>query len=242
MPAGPPPAAHQLHAFEQPAGGREDQRPGEIGRRLGENAGRVGDEHFADLGRDEIDVVVADRAIRDDAKVREILELCPAHPSGQQGHDRDPVTPGRGLVGGKPSDVEVCELRRLEEVLELGRDENSVNQSTFSPLGPTYSDCGRMRWSSACCSITWAHQPATRPQANVATKERGSSPSAWSTSAVKNSTLVRRLRPGFASSSTFRLVCSTARARSNSCRFSSAAELIASATLLSTSALGSRTL
>src|SRR3989442_744166 len=94
--------------------------------RLRENGGRVGDEHLAHLRRDVIDVVVADGDVRHDAKVREILELRPADPPGQQGYDRDPVTFGRGLIGGEPSDVEVCELRRLEEVLELGRDENSV--------------------------------------------------------------------------------------------------------------------
>ena len=38
-----------------------------------------------------------------------------------------------------------------------------ARRSTVRPRGPTYSDCGRIRWSSACCSITCAHQPAHAP-------------------------------------------------------------------------------
>ena len=45
-------------------------------------------------------------------------------------------------------------------------------RGTVNPRGPTYSDCGRMRRSSACCSITCAHQPAHLPQANRATNVR----------------------------------------------------------------------
>src|SRR5213076_3267026 len=48
-------------------------------------------------------------------------------PTRQQRDDCQPITTGSRLLIGKPGDVEVGELRGLEEVLELGGDENSVS-------------------------------------------------------------------------------------------------------------------
>src|SRR5436190_17699137 len=37
----------------------------------------------------------------------------------------------------------------------------------FLPVGPVYSDSGRMSRLWACCSMTCAHQPAIRPTAKI---------------------------------------------------------------------------
>jgi hypothetical protein len=145
VPTAPVPAAHQVHTFDESTRGREDQRPGEIGSRIRQHPWRVGDGHLSHLGGDEIDVVVTDRDIRDDAKIGKVLEFGSTNPARQQRHDRHPVALWRGFRGGQPCDIEVCKLRGLNEILDLGSDQNSVGQSTFSPLGPTYSDCGRIR-------------------------------------------------------------------------------------------------
>ncbi len=81
VPAGPLPSAHQVHPLDQVARGREDERPGKVSRGFGEHARCVGDEHVAHLGGDEIDVVIADGDVRDDTKVREMLELGSTDPA-----------------------------------------------------------------------------------------------------------------------------------------------------------------
>src|SRR5205085_11015847 len=42
--------------------------------------------------------------------------------------------------------------------------------------GPTYSDRGRMRRLLSCCSVTCAHQPATRDAANSGVFNSGGKP------------------------------------------------------------------
>src|ERR1041385_1469194 len=126
MPARPLAATHEIDAFAEAARRRENQRPREIGGGFREHAGRVCDQHAAHLGGDEIDVVVADGAVRDDAELREILELAAADPTREQRHDRDPLAAGRWLLGRKPGDVETAQLRRIEQVLQLGGDQDGV--------------------------------------------------------------------------------------------------------------------
>src|SRR6266704_2124846 len=330
VPAGPLAAPHEIDAFDEPTGQGEDQRPRQVGGRFREHAGSVGDENPTHLGGHEIDIVVTDGAVRDDPKSGHVFEFGTADPTRQQRDDCHPVAFWRRLISREPGDVEIYELRRLEEILELRSDQYGMRQVlwdrrllhqhglpasvpanedsrvsnlpaerkavkrarivrdarqhrditvepygetvvvdrremqvtacdvtnivgtradraqardldevgsqhareghrvsceqclppahfygahgvldlgepsraasnqeqcnettghdvppfTLKSRGPMYSDCGRMRWSSACCSITCAHHPATRPQANVATNERGSRPSACSTSAV----------------------------------------------------------
>src|SRR5882762_1403698 len=145
MPAGPLAAANQLDAFDEPARRGENQRPRQIGGRLSENAWGVRDKHLAHLGRDEIDVVVAHSDIRDDAEIGKVLELGSTNPARQQRHECYPVALGSWFRAGQPCDIEVYKLRGLNEILDLGSDEYSMSQSTFRPLGPTYSDCGRIR-------------------------------------------------------------------------------------------------
>jgi len=57
-------AAHELISFDQATCGGEDQRPSEIGRRIGEDVRCVRDNDAASFCGLHIDVVIADRIIR----------------------------------------------------------------------------------------------------------------------------------------------------------------------------------
>ena len=59
-PAFPLAAPHQPLAFRQAPRDREDQRPGEVGHRLGQHIRRVGDDDAARPRVGNVDVVVAD--------------------------------------------------------------------------------------------------------------------------------------------------------------------------------------
>ena len=102
-----------------------------------------------------------------------------AHESvSAEGHAR---ARGEGPFAGhaRGADSDEPAPRNLRERLNRG-----AYVVTVSPRGPTYSDMGRIKWSSACCSMTCAAQPAHRPHANNATNEVGFKPSDCSTSAV----------------------------------------------------------
>ena len=64
-----------------------------------------------------------------------------------------------------------CRMRgarpfRLRET-KARRDYRSASGIHFFPVGPVYSDSGRMSRLWACCSMTCAHQPAIRPTAKI---------------------------------------------------------------------------
>ena len=65
--------------------------------------------------------------------------------------------------------------------------------TNFLSVGPTNSDCGRMRRLFATCSSTCAVQPTTRDTANVGVNMSPGSPTAESTAA--NVPEVKRLLP-----------------------------------------------
>src|SRR5205823_13872482 len=50
--------------------------------------------------------------------------LFRSHPAREQRHDGDVVAFGRRLVGRNPRDVQTLELSRIEQALQLCRDEN----------------------------------------------------------------------------------------------------------------------
>ena len=63
-------AANQPIAFGDAPRERQNQRPGQLGRRLGQHVRRVGEHHAARLHGGHIDVVVAHRDVRDDLQIR----------------------------------------------------------------------------------------------------------------------------------------------------------------------------
>ena len=65
VPALPAALAQVALGVAHPPAGRERQREGELGGRLGQDAGRVGHRHPALAAGVEVDVVVADREVRD---------------------------------------------------------------------------------------------------------------------------------------------------------------------------------
>jgi len=107
-------------------GAREDQRPREIGGRVGEDVGGVRDRDAAHLGGHDVHVVVPDGAVRDDLQLGKALELAAAHPARQQRYERDVVARGSRLIRREPGDVQADELLGLEQPLEFGRDEDGV--------------------------------------------------------------------------------------------------------------------
>ena len=60
-PATPGTGADDAFTFAQAARHRQDQRPGEVGARIGQHVGRVGDRHAARAAGRHVDVVVAHR-------------------------------------------------------------------------------------------------------------------------------------------------------------------------------------
>jgi len=80
LPASPFAAPHEIDALDDAARRREDQCPGQIGSCFGEDTGRVRDHDATHFGGNDVDVVVADGDIRDDAEVGEVLELGSTNP------------------------------------------------------------------------------------------------------------------------------------------------------------------
>ena len=64
-----PMLAQEPLPFAQPAGDRQDQRHGEVGRGVGQHPGSVGDDHAALRRRADVDVVVADGHVGHDPEL-----------------------------------------------------------------------------------------------------------------------------------------------------------------------------
>src|SRR3989442_11067916 len=140
----------------------------------------------------------------------------------------------------------VCRGRRRRHVRQFTSTGRRTGQRRSSgaqgrPVSPAYSDSGRMIRLAPSCSRQWAAHPATRDTANVGVKRSTGMPRPCRTRAVKNSTFVRRLRPGLYSSRSRRATRSTSRASSYR-SMSPSARKSASAAADKTSARGSRTL
>jgi hypothetical protein len=85
-----------------PAGGRQEEGPGEVGRGLGQDPGGVGDDDAPPAGGGDVDVVVPDGHVRDDPKPRGVGEQGLVDRVGQEAHE----SVGVAELGG--------ELRRRE--------------------------------------------------------------------------------------------------------------------------------
>jgi hypothetical protein len=122
----------QRCALGEPAGDREDEGHGHVGRVLGQHARRVGDDDAAHARGVEIDVVHAVAEIGDQLQLRAGL--------GQQGAI-DPVRHGRhqdvrrldrlgelgmahGSVGDVEARVEQLAHARLDRIRKLARDDD----------------------------------------------------------------------------------------------------------------------
>jgi hypothetical protein len=66
----------------------ENQRPSEIGARVGEHIGRVGDKDAAGTAGLHVDVVVADRNVGDDPQVATGIQYFGIDTIGQQANQR----------------------------------------------------------------------------------------------------------------------------------------------------------
>ena len=73
-PALPPAGADDAFGLAQPPRDGEDQREGEVRRGVGEHIGGVGDDNASRTCRRDVDVVVADRHVRDHAEVASRLD------------------------------------------------------------------------------------------------------------------------------------------------------------------------
>ena len=69
-PAAPSAASNQPISFGDPPRQREIKRPRQLGGRLRQDVWRIGDHDAARLDRRDVDVVVADRNVRDDLQLR----------------------------------------------------------------------------------------------------------------------------------------------------------------------------
>ncbi len=96
-------ADHAL-ALAEPAHDHQDQRHRDVGRGVGEHAGRIGDEHPAGGAGGDVDVVVAHGDVRDDAQLRPGgVEEGVVDPIAQQRHDR---------VGARDRRVQLVDRKR----------------------------------------------------------------------------------------------------------------------------------
>ncbi len=87
-PALPLAAPHQPLAFRQPPRDRQNQRPREIGHRLGEHVRRVGDDDRRATRVRDVDVVVADGDVGDDLQRRRGVDDARVDRIGQQADER----------------------------------------------------------------------------------------------------------------------------------------------------------
>ena len=122
-------APQQPIALDEPPRDREDQRPRELGDGFGEDAGRVRDDDPAGARRGDVDVVVADGDLTDDAQRRpRRVHQRAVDAIGQQADERiraaDAGAPFVG-AGARRRDDDVAELaqhrhrrrrKRVEEV------------------------------------------------------------------------------------------------------------------------------
>src|SRR5688572_16394180 len=115
-PALPLPRADQPLALAEPARGGEDQREREVGGRLGQDVGRVGDRD-AERGRGgDVDVVGPDRGVGDDPEPRGAVEHLGRDRVARQADQRVGARDRRGQIAGLGADdlgpgwEEVCQL------------------------------------------------------------------------------------------------------------------------------------
>ena len=78
------PSRRRPGGLDDAAGDREHQRPGEVGRRVGEHVGRVADLDAARRRRVDVDVVEADRVVGDRAQLRRGVEQLGVDPVDEQ--------------------------------------------------------------------------------------------------------------------------------------------------------------
>ena len=78
------PFAHVTIGRNDVARHGEQQRPGKVGRRVGEHAGRVGHDDAAARGRGDVDVVVADGDVGHDLQLGALGEERVVDPVGEQ--------------------------------------------------------------------------------------------------------------------------------------------------------------
>ena len=110
-PAVPLARADEALAFAEAAGGGEHQREGELRGGLGQNVGRVRRHDVSRGERAEVEVVHADRTVRDDLELGRALEDARVDPIEQQAHERvgvgevhtiDADVPRCGDIDGRP--------------------------------------------------------------------------------------------------------------------------------------------
>ena len=100
------------HRLGNAARGGEQQRPGVIGGRVGQHIRGVADKHTALAGRRDVDVVVADREVRDDAQTRVPVEHGAIDAIGEQSD---------GAVASLQQGIELVRARRELLIPELDR-------------------------------------------------------------------------------------------------------------------------
>ncbi len=88
IPAAPLAGAGESIAFNQAAGDGQDQRPGQVGGGFIEHAGGIGDGDLAARTGGEVDVVVADADVGDDAQSGRGGEDFVVNALGDQGDER----------------------------------------------------------------------------------------------------------------------------------------------------------
>src|SRR5262249_16962387 len=117
---------------------RKDQRERQVGYRSVENSGRVRDGDTAPAARLDVDEVVADAVVRDEAEVGEKLELLGSNARDADGKDVDarlrlrrrpsvhhldleliPRGAGKRLCRRDPHTVSISALRRLAAVVTI---------------------------------------------------------------------------------------------------------------------------
>ena len=121
-PALPLAPAHQALAFRQPPRDRQDQRPGEIGDRLGQHVRRVGDDDAARPRVGDVDVVVADGDVRDRLQRRRGVDDGPVDRVGEQADER--------VLAGHPRSQLVGRNRALAGVQIDVRDGAAASRCT----------------------------------------------------------------------------------------------------------------
>jgi hypothetical protein len=103
-----------LHRLRNTTRRGEQQSPGVIGRCVGQHVGRIADKHAALRGSGDVDVVIADREIRDYAQIRMSVEHGPIDVIREQSN---------GAVASFQQHVELVRRRRKLPIpeLDLGR-------------------------------------------------------------------------------------------------------------------------
>ena len=135
-----PPRRTSRSPFDDAARQAEDDRPGEVGRGLGEHVGRVGHHHAARAGRGHVDVVVSHGHGGHDAQVRSGLQHGVVHRVGEHRHERllaaHPF--GQGIASQRLAFVQI-DLARLLEARHRARGKTASNEDcralTLARLG-----------------------------------------------------------------------------------------------------------